>query len=351
MDHPGTALRKMLSDAGMSRKQLALRTGVTEKHICTVVNGQKSISPAFAQKLGYVFENTAFWLNLQSVYDSEQLRLEEEKAIGRVELALLEPLDEITAHFIERGYIPDDGSDTAKVIHLRELLRVSNLTSIRELLRNTFYLRSPFSNDRIDPYVFFAWQRLCEKEAENIPVADCLNTDILREKVPEMKAVMFEEPDRIVCMLQEMLAECGIAFQVVKSFRGMPVHAYIKETALGNLVLCMTIRHQRADSFWYTFFHEIGHILYRDFPKLFMDFDDQNGVSEIMANKFAYDTLISPYIYYPFLNSVRKITWRDIERLATDAGVQPFIALGRLQRDGTLDWSDFADKVVKYSWT
>ena len=350
MDHPGTALRKMLSDTGMSRKEFALRTGVTEKHICTVVNGQKGISPAFAQKLGYVFENTAFWLNLQSVYDSEQLRLEEEKAIGRVELALLEPLDEITAHFIERGYIPDDGSDTAKVIHLRELLRVSNLTSIRELLRNTFYLRSPFSNDRIDPYVFFAWQRLCEKEAENIPVSACLNTDILREKVPEMKTVMFEEPGCIVCRLQEMLAECGIAFQIVKSFRGMPVHAYIKETALGNLVLCMTVRHQRADSFWYTFFHEIGHILNRDFTKLFLDFDDQNGLSETMAKRFANDTLVSPYIYYPFLNSVRKITWPDIERLATDAGVQSFVVLGQLQRDGVLDWSDFADKVVKYPW-
>ena len=29
-----------------------------------------------------------------------------------------------------------------------------------------------------------------------------------------------------------------------------------------------------------------------------------------------------------------------------EVGVQPFIVLGQLQRDSTLDWTDFADKVV-----
>ena len=348
MDHPGIVLKQMLSETGMSRKELALRTGVTEKHICTVVNGQRSISIAFAQKLGYVFENTAFWLNLQSLYDGEQLRLEEENYIGRDERALLNNLDEITAHFIEHGYIPDDGRDTAKVIHLRELLGVSNLTVIPELLTTTFYRRSFPADDRIDLYVLFAWQRLCEKEAEKIQVIGYLDRDLLSERVREMKGVMFEQPDRILRRLQEILSECGIAFQVVKGFRGVQARAYIKEIGSDQLMLCMTVQHQRADSFWYTFFREIGHIRYG--TKQLLDFYDHSDFTEKFVNQFANETLVSSDLYRQSLHYARNITWRDIERVAANIGVQPFIILGQPQRDGTLDWTDFSDKVVKYPW-
>ncbi len=47
MRHPGEVLQEKLNDSGMSRKELALRTNVTEKHICTIVNGDKGISTAF----------------------------------------------------------------------------------------------------------------------------------------------------------------------------------------------------------------------------------------------------------------------------------------------------------------
>lgn len=52
---PGAILDMKLQDTGMSRKELAIRIGVTEKHISTVINGERWISPSFARKLGYVF--------------------------------------------------------------------------------------------------------------------------------------------------------------------------------------------------------------------------------------------------------------------------------------------------------
>ena len=69
MTHPGTILDQKMKEARMHRSEAARRTGVTEKHICTVVNGQRNITPAFAQKLGYVFESPSFWLELQAEYD------------------------------------------------------------------------------------------------------------------------------------------------------------------------------------------------------------------------------------------------------------------------------------------
>ena len=55
MEHPGLELEKRINECGMSRKELALRTGVTEKHISTVINGERGISTGFARKLGYVW--------------------------------------------------------------------------------------------------------------------------------------------------------------------------------------------------------------------------------------------------------------------------------------------------------
>ena len=74
MVSPGAELEKRLTESGMSRKELAQRINVSEKHICTVLNGNRGISSAFARKLGYVFADTTFWVNLQAIYDEEQMR-------------------------------------------------------------------------------------------------------------------------------------------------------------------------------------------------------------------------------------------------------------------------------------
>ena len=103
MINPGTVLEQKLIESGMSRKELAQRINVSEKHISTVINGERGISAAFARKLGYVFENTAFWLHVQADYDEEQTRIKEVYSISAEEIELLKPLHDITAYFIERG--------------------------------------------------------------------------------------------------------------------------------------------------------------------------------------------------------------------------------------------------------
>jgi len=51
--HPGETLKEILEDRGMSQKELALRTGVTEAHVSSIVNCQKAISVSYAKKLEY----------------------------------------------------------------------------------------------------------------------------------------------------------------------------------------------------------------------------------------------------------------------------------------------------------
>ena len=48
---PGETVAEVLEEREMAQKELAIRTGMTEKHISTVINGQKNISSSFAKKL------------------------------------------------------------------------------------------------------------------------------------------------------------------------------------------------------------------------------------------------------------------------------------------------------------
>jgi len=350
MKHPGEELQKKMNISGMSKKELAIRTNVTEKHIWTIVNGDKGISTAFAKKLGYVFDDAAYWLNLQAQYDAEQSKIQEEYDITQNEIDLLKPLHDIMAYFIECGYMHNNCGDASKVIQLREFLQISDLTLIPQITYNAAYRAQMTTNVKVDPYVLFAWQRLCEVETEKISVNNIIDKDLLSKKVIDIKKLMFGNINKGIQELQSIFAECGIAFQVVKNFRGAPVQGFIKETNDNRLILCLTIRGKRADRFWFTLFHEIAHILNGDYKTRFVDFDSVQGKIEKLADQYASDILISPDQYRKFILSRDCTSWDRIKAFAEAVGVEPFIVLGRLQNDEYLDWSDYPEKVVRYEW-
>ena len=350
MEHPGLKLEREIKNSGMTQKEIALRTGVSEKHISTIISGDRNISPSFAKKLGYVIKDEKYWIKTQADYDAEQLAIKEENEITQEEVNILKSLREITSYFIEKNYIHNDCGDVQKVIQLRSFLNISNLTLIPQITYNAAYRAQLSTNVKIDPYVLFAWQRLCEKETENIPVYNNLDIGFLQNNLNEIKKIMFGDITNGIHELQNIFSKCGIVFQVVKNFTGAPVQGFIKETKDKRLILCLTIRRKRADTFWFTLFHEIAHILNEDYTNRFVDFDSIDSEKEIRANNFARDHLISPELYKKFLNSGNYNTWKGIENFAQEAEVQPFIVLGRLQNDGILDWSSFPDKIVKYNW-
>ena len=348
--HPGEILQEKLIENGMSRKELAIRTNVSEKHICTIVNGEKGISAAFAKKLGYVFENASYWMNLQAEYDIEQARIQEEHNISQEEINILKPLREILTYCISCGYIHNECSDAMKVIQLRDFLLISDLTLIPRITYNAAYRAQLASNVKVDPYVLFAWQRLCEKRTENIQVKNAVDKELLSQNINNIKLMMFDDIDKGIEKLQRIFAECGIAFQVVQNFRGAPVQGFIKETSAGKMILCLTIRGKRADRFWFTLFHEIAHILYGDYKTRFVDFDTVSGKIEERADAYAANALIPPEDYHKFVLSSNCTQWQNIEAFAEAVNVKPFIVLGRMQNDEYLDWSDYVDKMVRYDW-
>ena len=336
--HPGETLAEVIEDRDMTQRELAVRTGMTEKHISTVIHGQKSISAAFAKKLEYALGiETSFWMNLQANYDRELLEFEELNNITEEEIGVLKNLKEVSALWRSFGWLEKEGNPVATVLDYRMIFGISNLLDTPKITYTAAY-RAQSKNTIVDPYILFAWQRMCELLTKNIDIANEVDIEKLRLKIPEIKQVMFMRTNQIQKRLSEIFADCGIAFRIVPHFTGAPVQGFIKKTENGPLILCMTLRQKFADIFWFTLFHEIAHILNGDTKHEFIDFDSVSGDMESKANSMARDFLIDPTEYRNFLNEEGYKRLSSIERFAASQNVKAYIIQGRLMKEEILPW-------------
>lgn len=105
-------------------------------------------------------------------------------------------------------------------------------------------------------------------------------------------------------------------------------------------------RRLNADSFWFTLFHEIGHIINGDFG---ISFEKEAGIQEAAADKFAEDSLIPPEKYKQFVIK-RQFQLEDIRRFATEIERDPGIVLGRLQKEGLVAFDDWTMKPIRHKY-
>ena len=344
--HPGETLAEVIEDRQMTQRELAIRTGMTEKHISTIIHGQKNISATFAKKLEYALGiETSFWMNLQDNYDRELIEFEELNKITGEELGVLKRLKEVIEVWSSFGWIDKMASSAIKLLDLRRLLGISNLLDIPKISYAAAY-RVKRKNANIDPYVLFAWQRMCELLTRDVAVAEKVDINKLREKITDIKQVMFIRSSQIQKALSEIFSECGIAFRIVPNFTGAPVQGFIKESEYGSLILCMTLRQKFADIFWFTLFHEVAHILNGDTKHMFIDFDSVSGDIEARADRIASEILINPKEYKAFVVSERYKSSTEITNFAASQNVKSYIVQGRLMNDKLIDWCPR----TKYEW-
>lgn len=104
---------------------------------------------------------------------------------------------------------------------------------------------------------------------------------------------MGADPNEFLPKLNEVFSNCGIAFVVLKNLSRAPVQGMTRHLK-DRVILGMTIGGKSADIFWFSLFHEIGHILLHSKKDIFIDLEtgDQDCQKEKEANEFAVKILI-----------------------------------------------------------
>lgn len=345
--HPGETIKELLDEKNMTQEELAIRCGYSAKHVSEVLSGKKNISPKFANSLEYVFGiPTEFWINLQGNYDKEIIELEKLSEITEEEFNILKELKDIVKYCEVTSIIESGLNKALTLLNMRRFLNVNNLLSIPNLPIQQVAFRGS-SNVKVNINVLYAWKRICEYLTEKNETSISFDRNILMSKYEDIKKTMFLEPNEMVKELKKIFSDCGIAFEIVHNFVGAPVQGYIQKKN-NKVILCMTIRQSFSDIFWFTLFHEIGHLMNDDFADLYIDYNFIESEVEKKANNFARNILINEEDYNVFVQN-GKYDYLSIMKFAKSQNVKPGIVVGRIQNDIN-DYSFMAKYRERYKW-
>ena len=346
--HPGQSLQDYLQENSITQRDFSVRVGVSAKHISTIVNGKADITSELARKFEIATGiPAAFWINLQANYDLQLAEYEARQAVTDDEIAIARKLEKIYKYTVEQGLLPPYLKAEALVLALHKFLAVNSLMAVPNLGMNSLFRASARG---ADPYILTTWLKVCEALAAREDVSSQLDVERLTKSIPIIKELMFEkDPNQMQRELKKVFAECGIRFCIVKHFTGAPVQGFIHLNSDGTLTLCLTLRQKFADVFWFTLFHEIGHIVLGHATNRFIDVKDENSPSEQIADDFAADCLIDSDRFEAFAMRF-SFPIEDIKLFAKEESVLPSIVIGRLCHKGLMQWKDVSHWRDHFDW-
>lgn len=347
--HPGETIADVLESRRISQAELSSRTGVSPAYVSNVIAGKKGISANFAMGLEYALGvPKSFWLNLQANYDAELLEINETQTITEEERNAREDLKDVVKHLRQKGMMPIRESKDDSILSLRKVLQISNIANLKEMIPAGAFRMA--ANTAVNKNVLGAWIRLCQLAENDKTISTKFNKNYTHNLINEIKAIMCQKEANLQKDLRAVMEKYGIDFSVARNFRGAPVQGYISQKSNGIYQMVLTIRGAFADIFWFSLFHEIGHIVNGDIGKNIKFVDDGSDYDkELAADLFASNMLLSPESYNLFIKR-GDFSIEAILKYAKAQNVMPYIVIGRLQKEKYLGYSTYCNYKLRYKW-
>jgi HTH-type transcriptional regulator/antitoxin HigA len=140
------------------------------------------------------------------------------------------------------------------------------------------------------------------------------------------------------------------------NLRNCGINGAVKWINKDKVILAINNRRKYADTFWFSLFHELGHVLQQRIKVLLVSGDEAINNSDALlqrlekeADIFSQNVLIPEQAYREFLKNTWTIYENDIINFAKDIGVHPGIVLGRLQMEKRVPYNTRMNSLkVKY---
>ena len=289
--HPGYYLKEIVEESGLTQEDFAKRLGTTPKNLSVLIRGDQSLSIDIAIKLSRMLgTSVTYWLNLQQAYDEKLAEIRSDEELER-ERKVFKLID--YRYFRKNFNLPDFPRQIDEQIKcVRRFLSVASLTVLEE-------------NNMAVSFRSYS-EHLSRSNTVNanamvqIAVNQTLKTEIPRyNKKKFEKAVTFaltqtRNHEGFFPEVQNAFGEAGVALVALPNLKNSGVNGASKRVD-GKVMLMVNDRRHYADTFWFTLFHEIGHILNGD---LGISFD---GQKEDEADQYAQTALIPQDMYDEFV--------------------------------------------------
>lgn len=338
---PGETIKEMLEDRSISQKEFASRIGMSEKHVSKLINGDVQLTMDVAKRLETVLgPSVQFWCKLEAFYREDLCKALEENAMEE-DIAIAEQMP--YKQMVNLGWVEDISGWPQRVVSLRKFFEVAQLRFLKESLLPAIACRKLSDTEKSD-LVLIAWAQKAKLEARQV-VTKPIKADGIMKDIPKIRKMTILDPEEFSAELVHILAGRGVALVFMPHVNGSFLHGATFRDGK-KIVIGMTLRGKAADKFWFSLFHELGHIVKGHVGKA----GGTNEEDEQEADAFARDMLIPPQAYAEFVTQ-GDFGKSSVCRLADSIGIDVGIVVGRLQKDGYIAYNYLNDLKTKYEFS
>lgn len=340
--HPGYYIKEIVDESGLTQEDFAKRLDTTPKNLSFLIRGEQNLSIDIAMKLSRLIGTSVnYWLNLQNAYDTliAEFKSEEELAEER------KIFDYFDYKFFRDNYglldLPRQKDEQIKA--LRTFLNVSTLTVLRKRdmavsFRSSTEALSEASTVKANAMVQIATNIALKIEAPKFNKKKF-------ENAVKYALTLTKNHEEFYPLISNAFLEAGVIFVILPNISGSKTNGATKKIG-NNIMLMVNDRRLNADSFWFTLFHEIGHIINGDYG---ISFEKETGEQEESANKYAQDSLIPRDKYNDFIEK-GQFDLQAIINFADSINRDAGIVLGRLQNDKKVDFNNWTMKPLRHKY-
>lgn len=344
--HPGEHLAEYLESRGWSQAEFARLAGLSCKLVSTIINGTNPVSAETALKLEHVLGMKAdIWTGLQSDWDLHAARkvrqqnAEECKAfLGRF------PVKDL----VSRDVLPKGASIEVMCESLLTFLGIGTPSAFEAKLRNLAVQHRHSKSFESDENHVAAWLLIGERHARAMKLP-AFDEHRFVQAIAEVRGLTCEQPEVFAPRMIELCAASGVAVVFEPPLPKTRLFGSARWIDGSRAIIQMSLRMKSNDHFWWTFFHEAGHIMLhrgRTFA------DDQGGVgdgAEDEADAWAEEQLVGRNRFDQFCQTAPR-SEAAVRLFANEVGIHPGIIVGMLQHRGVLPYRNLNGLKARFEW-
>ena len=346
---PGDTIADIMEERNFSLAEFAHKMGQTTGLTRELLQGRIGITTETAQELERLIGgSTAFWVTREAQYRADLARLQAEKDLSEKKWLSELPVKDM----IKFGWIESAESSIEKATACLRFFGVPDIEVWRETYSRILEAPSFRTSSSFDsqPGAVATWLRKGEIDGDSI-ACKSWNAENFQQVLSGIRSLTRKRDPRLFLPeLKRRCAECGVAVVVVRTPSGCHASGATYFLSPIKAMLLLSFRYLSDDHFWFTFFHEAGHLLLHEKSLLFLEGIDTSSTQreEDEANEFAARSLIPPEYQAALLRL--HVDGREIIRFARHVGVSPGIIVGQLQHIGQFKRNQLNNLKTRFTW-
>lgn len=339
--HPGVYIKEIIEEYGITQEEFAFRLGSNTQTVSGLINGRNNITNDLALKLERLTKvSRETWLNLQEDYNLKVIEIKNAETLDE-EISILKQID--YSYFVKHFNLPSLSRKLPeKVAELRSFLFISNLNILKDSkcfisFRNTSgeFDEKGIINSNI--MVELATQKANKIDTNKFDLTKLINS------IDEIRNMTTMECEEFLPKLINLFKECGIAFVVLPSLKNSRINGAVKKIGRDKVLLLVNDRNKDSDIFWFSLFHELGHIINGDYEINLMG---NTSETEVNADNYAREKLIDSNNFNEFVEK-KDFSINSVISFAQNQNIQPGIVVGRLQNEDHINYATNLNSLKK----